>query len=62
MLSNSEQRFLDYKSFASLENEFNRIIQKGTAIIDVGGSSVQISLFDKDSLVTTRISGWAICA
>ena len=48
------QRFLDYKSIASRENEFNKIIQKGTAIIDVGGGSVQFSLFDKDSLVTTQ--------
>ena len=54
VLSNSEQRFLDYKSIASRENEFNKIIQKGTAIIDVGGGSVQFSLFDKDSLVTTQ--------
>jgi len=54
VLENSEQRFLDYKSIASKENEFNKIIQKGTAIIDVGGGSVQISLFDKDRLVTTQ--------
>ncbi|MCR1839398.1 exopolyphosphatase [Murimonas intestini] len=54
VLSNSEQRFLDYKCIASRENEFNKIIQKGTAIVDVGGGSVQISLFDKDSLVTTQ--------
>lgn len=54
ILSNSEQRFLDYKSIASSENEFNRIIQKGTAIVDVGGGSVQISLFDKDRLISTH--------
>ena len=54
VLGNSEQRFLDYKSIASKANEFNKIIQKGTAIVDVGGGSIQISLFDKDSLVTTQ--------
>ncbi len=54
VLSNSEQRFLDYKSIASSENEFNKIIQKATAIIDVGGGSIQLSLFDKDSLVSTQ--------
>ena len=54
ILSNSEQRFLDYKSIASSENEFNKIIQKGTAIVDVGGGSVQISLFDKDRLIHTQ--------
>lgn len=54
VLDNSAQRFMDYKSIASRENEFNTIIQKGTAIVDIGGGSVQISLFDKDRLVTTQ--------
>lgn len=54
ILSNSEQRFLGYKSIASKGSEFNKIIQKGTAIVDIGGGSTQISLFDKDSLVTTQ--------
>lgn len=54
VLNNSEQRFLDYKSIASNENEFNQIIQKGTAIIDIGGGSVQFSLFDRGSLITTQ--------
>lgn len=54
VLSNSEQRFLGYKAIASRENEFNKMIEKGTAIIDMGGGSVQVSLFDKDALVTTK--------
>ena len=54
MLSNSEQRFLDYKSIASKGESFNGLISKGTAIIDIGGGSLQVSLFDKDSLVTTQ--------
>ena len=54
VLDNAEQRFLDYKSIAAQANEFNRIIEKGTAILDVGGGSVQVSLFDKDSLVSTQ--------
>lgn len=54
VLSNSEQRFLGYKSIASRGSEFQKIIDKGTAIVDVGGGSIQISLFDKDSLVTTQ--------
>ena len=53
-ISNSEQRFLDYKSIASKGDAFNRIIEKGTAIVDIGGGSIQISLFDKDTLVTTQ--------
>lgn len=53
-LSNSELRYLSYKSIASQEKDFDKIIQKGTAIIDVGGGSIQISLFDKDCLVSTQ--------
>lgn len=54
VLSNSEQRFLDYKSVASKGDTFNKVIEKGTAIVDIGGGSMQISLFDKDSLVATQ--------
>lgn len=54
ILSNSEQRFLGYKSIASNEQTFQKIIEQGTAIVDVGGGSIQISLFDKDNLVTTQ--------
>lgn len=54
ILSNSEQRFLCYKAIAAKENEFNNMIQKGTAIAEVGSGSMQISLFDKDMLVTTQ--------
>ena len=54
VLSNSEQRFLGYKSIAYNSERFQQIIEKGTAIVDVGGGSIQISLFDKDNLVTTQ--------
>ena len=54
VLSNSEQRFLDYKSIASKGEVFNKIIENSTAIVDIGGGSIQVSLFDKDSLVTTQ--------
>lgn len=54
ILSNSEQRFLCYKAIALKENAFNKIIQKGTAIVDVGAGSIQLSLFDKESLVSTQ--------
>lgn len=54
ILSNSEQRFYGYKSLAAKEAAFTKIIQKGTAIIEIGGGNVQISLFDKDALVTTQ--------
>ena len=54
ILSNAEQHFLGYKSIAAIENGFKKMIQKGTAILDVGGGSLQVSLFDKDALVTTQ--------
>lgn len=54
VISNSEQRFLNYKAIASKGERFDQVIEKGTAIVDIGGGSIQISLFDKDSLVTTQ--------
>lgn len=54
VLSNSEQRFLDYKSIASRGEGFEKIIEKGTAVLDIGGGSIQISLFDKDKLSMTQ--------
>ncbi len=54
IINNSEQRFLSYKAIAMKAAEFEKIIQKGTAIADVGFGSTQLSLFDKESLVTTQ--------
>lgn len=54
VLSNSEQRFLEYKALATKEEYFNKMIQKRTAVADIGGGSLQISLFDKDSLIATQ--------
>ena len=53
-LGNSEQRFLDYKSVASKGEIFRKIIEEKTAILDIGGGSIQVSLFDKDTLVSTQ--------
>ena len=54
IISNSEQRFISYKAIAVKDAEFNKIIQKGTLIVDIGFGSVQLTLFDKDTLVTTQ--------
>lgn len=54
IISNSEQRFISYKAIAAKDDEFQKIIQQGTAIVDVGYGSMQISLFDKDTLVSTQ--------
>lgn len=53
-ISNSEQRFLHYKAIASKGEEFNHIIEKGTAILDIGGGSIQISLFENSRLIATQ--------
>ncbi len=53
-LDNEEQHFLDYKAISFGVPGFYKIIQNGTAIVDVGSGSVQISLFDNDKLVTTQ--------
>ena len=47
IISNSEQRFLTYKAIAGKDAGFNRMIQKGTATVDVGFGGMQISLLDK---------------
>ena len=40
VLSNSEQRFLDYKSVAAKGQAFQNVIEKSTAFIDIGGGSI----------------------
>lgn len=54
VLSNSRQRFLMYKSVASAGEDFDAVIKKGTAILDIGGGSIQFSLFEHDTLVATQ--------
>lgn len=54
MLSNSELRFLMYKGIQLFDVDFDNIIQKNTAILDIGSGSVQVSLFDKQALYMTQ--------
>ena len=54
VISNSEQRFISYKAIAAKNEAYQRIIQRGTAIVDVGFGSMQASLFDKDALTSTQ--------
>ena len=53
IISNSELRFLTYKAIAARDEDFDKNIQKGTAIVDVGFGSMQVSLFDEGLLVST---------
>ncbi len=54
VLDNTEQRFMDYKSLASKGSIFPQLLEQSTAIVDIGGGSVQISLFEKDRLSATQ--------
>ena len=54
IISNSEQRFLNYKAIAALDEDFDKNIRQGTAIVDVGFGSMQISLFDEKLLISTE--------
>lgn len=54
VLSNSEQRFLGYKAIAARGENFSRILEEKTAIVDIGGGSIQLSLFDNDTLVSSQ--------
>jgi exopolyphosphatase/guanosine-5'-triphosphate,3'-diphosphate pyrophosphatase len=54
ILSNSEQRFLHYKAVASKGEVFHKIIENQTAIVDIGGGSLQISRFDQGVLTSTQ--------
>ncbi len=53
VLSNSEQRFFEYKSVALKGESFEKLIEDGTVFVDIGGGSTQISLFDEGRLITS---------
>ena len=53
LLSNSEQRFFSYLALASTPN-FDKIVSESALVVDIGGSSIQITLFEKGSIVTTE--------
>ena len=54
ILSNSEQRFLMIKALAYNKHDYDKTTVKNTAIVDIGGGSVQISLVDKGNLIATQ--------
>ena len=53
VLSNSEHRFISYKTVASQKN-FEDMTSQNAAVVDVGGGSMQITLFVKGKVVTTQ--------
>lgn len=53
VISNSEHRFISYKSVAA-RDKFADMIQTSAAVIDIGGASIQITLFQNGQLITTQ--------
>lgn len=51
--SNSEQRFLSYRAVASQES-FDDMVSESAVIVDVGGASVQMTLFVNGKVKTTQ--------
>ena len=51
--SNSEHRFIGYKSVA-FRSEFAEMIQQDTAVVDIGGGNLQVTLFSGGKVVTTQ--------
>ncbi|MBQ7506502.1 MAG: phosphatase [Lachnospiraceae bacterium] len=53
ILSNTEQRFISYKS-AACRDDFDERVEQGAAVVDIGGDSIQITLFSGGEVVTTQ--------
>lgn len=53
VLSNSEQRFLGYQAVAATE-DFEELISDSAVLVDIGGVSLQITLFSKGKILTTQ--------
>ena len=54
IISNSEQRLINYKAIAYQKEKFEQAVLEGTAIVDVGFGSVQITLYDKGNMLSTQ--------
>lgn len=54
VLSNSEQRYMNFKGLVAKYENFHHVVSKNTAFVDVGAGSVQVSLFDKNNLSITE--------
>ncbi len=53
VISNSEYRFIGYKSVAGRE-KFEKMIKTSAAVVDIGGSGIQITVFREGRLITTQ--------
>ena len=53
VLTNSEQRFFSYLALSSA-TDFESIISDCALLVDIGGSSIQITLFEEGEIITTE--------
>ena len=53
VLTNSEQRFFSYLALSSA-TDFEDIISNSALLIDIGGASIQLTLFEEGEIVTTE--------
>lgn len=53
IISNSEQRFLNLKSIAVDNNRFSELTKEGVAVLDIGGGSIQVSIFSDNELLSS---------
>ncbi len=53
ILSNSERRFISYQAVTEREG-FDDMTKEGAAVVDIGGESIQITLFVNGGVVTTQ--------
>jgi exopolyphosphatase/guanosine-5'-triphosphate,3'-diphosphate pyrophosphatase len=54
IISNSEHRFISYKSIAGRNKSFEKLIKTSAALVGVGGASIQITIFRGGKLITTQ--------
>lgn len=53
VLYNSEHRFISYKALAS-RKEFDEMTKQGAAVVDIGGGSIQITVFQNGNAITSQ--------
>ncbi|MCR4797647.1 MAG: hypothetical protein K5853_04275 [Lachnospiraceae bacterium] len=53
ILTNSEQRFITYIALAAQPN-FEEIVSESALLVDIGGSSLQLTLFEEGEIITTE--------
>ncbi len=53
IIRNSWHRFLGYEAIASM-SDFDEMIKESALLVDVGGTSLQITLFSKGKIITTQ--------